>query len=59
MKSLICRVDELHHHIEVFLRENPGWENKYVWTTDKGIYAVNLVEEVELKTIFEVRKNNS
>jgi|GEM_PF-3697830 len=64
-KDLIGRLDEVHHGIEVFLRENPGWEDAYFSCDKAGIYATRINYEtvsgiaqdipvVDVRTVFEV-----
>ena len=41
-RHLICRADELHHHLEVFFREHPGWEDAYISASKTAIYATRI-----------------
>lgn len=64
-KDLIGRMDEIHAAIEVFFRENPGWQDAYFSADKNGIYATRInyetisgiaqdVPHIDLRTVFEV-----
>jgi len=63
-KHLLCRADELHFALEVFFRENPGWQDSYVAADKEGVYGIRIdweenVPYVNKKIIYMVGKNNS
>ena len=39
-RYFLCRADQLHASLEVFFRENPGWEDAFVSADKDGIYAI-------------------
>ena len=61
-KDFLCRADELHHSLEVFFRENPGWEDAFICADKDGIYGVRIDYEgpwVETKPVYEVNKKRT
>lgn len=53
-RHLICRADELHQALEVFFRENPGWEDAYICADEDSIMGVRINYEGE-SVYFETR----
>lgn len=54
-RDLICRADQLHAALEVFFRENEGWEDAFISFDKDGVYAarINWDEECfDIKTVY-------
>ena len=55
-KDFLCRADELHHALEVFFRENQGWEDSFISADATKVYASRMDYSgpyFEVKTIWE------
>lgn len=61
-KDFICRADQLHFALEVFFKENPGWEDSFISADETKIYASRIDYSgpfFDVKTIWEAGHGSS